>query len=130
MKRLKLPLNAEKTRCMRVPEESFDFPGDRVGRNHRRDTGRACIGTRPTSASVQSLCRRVSEWTARRYGLLDPEVVGRLNRLMTGWESYFHCTAETLRKWVRQSDSRFPPAFAGVTGNDVRPRGPCGTAQR
>ena len=38
------------------------------------------------------------------------------------------CTAETLRKWVRQADSRFPPAFAGVTGNDVRPRGPCGTA--
>ena len=40
------------------------------------------------------------------------------------------CTAETLRKWVRQADSRFPPAFAGVTGNDVRARGACGTAQR
>ena len=39
------------------------------------------------------------------------------------------CTAETLRKWVRQGDSRFPPAFAGVTGNDVRPRGPCEAAQ-
>ena len=38
------------------------------------------------------------------------------------------CTAETLRKWVRQADSRFPPAFAGVTGNDVRARGACGTA--
>ena len=91
MKRLKLPLNAEKTRCVRVPEESFDFLGYRVGRNYRRDTGRACIGTRPTPASVQSLCRRVSELTARRYGLLDPEVVvGRLNRLMTGWANYFH----------------------------------------
>ena len=33
------------------------------------------------------------------------------------------CTAETLRKWVRQADSRF-------RGNDVRPRGACGTAQR
>ncbi len=91
MKRLKLPLNAEKTRCVRVPEESFDFLGYRVGRNYRRDTGRAYIGTRPTPASVQSLCRRVSERTARRYGLLDPEVVvGRLNRLMTGWANDFH----------------------------------------
>ena len=91
MKRLKLPLNAAKTRCVRVPEESFDFLGYRVGRNYRRDTGRAYIGTRPTPASVQSLCRRVSELTARRYGLLDPEVVvGRLNRLMTGWANYFH----------------------------------------
>ena len=91
MKRLKLPLNAEKTRCVRVPEESFNFLGYRVGRNYRRDTGRAYIGTRPTPASVQSLCRRVSELTARRYGRLDPEVVvGRLNRLMTGWANYFH----------------------------------------
>ena len=91
MKRLKLPLNAEKTRCVRVPEESFDFLGYRVGRNYRRDTGRAYIGTRPTQASVQSICRRVSELTARRYGRLDPEVVvGRLNRLMTGWANYFH----------------------------------------
>ena len=91
MKRLKLPLNAEKTRCVRVPEESFDFLGYRVGRNYRRDTGRAYIGTRPTQASVRSLCRRVSELTARRYGVLDPEVVvGRLNRLMTGWANYFH----------------------------------------
>ena len=31
------------------------------------------------------------------------------------------CTAETLRKWVRQADSRF-------RGNDVRPRGACGIA--
>ena len=91
LKRLKLPLNAEKTRCVRVPEESFDFLGYRVGRNYRRDTGRAYIGTRPTQASVQSICRRVSELTARRYGRLDPEVVvGRLNRLMTGWANDFH----------------------------------------
>ena len=66
MKRLKLSLNAGKTRCVRAPEESFDFLGDRVGRNYRRDTGRACIGTCPTQASVQGICRRVSELTERR----------------------------------------------------------------
>ena len=90
VKGLKLTLNAEKTREVRVPQEPVKFLGYRIGRNYRRDTGRAYIGTRPSSASVQSLCRRVSELTARRYGLLEPEqVVGRLNRLLNGWATYF-----------------------------------------
>ena len=90
MKRLKLPLNAEKTRCCRVPEEPMTLLGYRIGRNWRRDTGQAYIGIRPSPASVQSICRRVSELTASRYGLLEPEVVvGRLNRLLTGWANYF-----------------------------------------
>ena len=90
VKRLKLALNAEKTREVRVPEEPLEFLGYRIGRNYRRDTGRAYIGTRPSPASVQSLCRRVSALTERRYGLLEPErVVGRLNRLLNGWENYF-----------------------------------------
>ena len=86
MKRLKLPINAEKTRCCRVPEESMTFLGYRIGRNHRRDTGRAYIGTRPSPASVHSICRRVSKLTTRRTGLLSPtEMVARLNRKLTGW---------------------------------------------
>ena len=90
MKRLKLPMNAEKTRCCRVPEEPLTFLGYRIGRNYRRDTGAAYIGTRPGPASVQSICRRLSELTTRRSGLLSPEVVvARLNRLMTGWANYF-----------------------------------------
>ena len=90
MKRLKLPINAEKTRCCRVPEEPMTFLGYRIGRNYRRDTGHAYIGTRPSPASVQSICRRLSELTTRRSGLLSPEVVvARLNRLMTGWANYF-----------------------------------------
>ena len=85
MKRLKLPINAEKTRCCRIPETSMTFLGYRIGRNYRRDTGRAYIGTRPSPASVQSICRRVSELTTRRDGLLPPgDVVARLNRLLTG----------------------------------------------
>ena len=42
---------------------------------------------------------------------------------ITSVASKLGCTAETLRKWVRQAYSRF-------RGNDVRPRGPCGAAQR
>ena len=90
LKRLKLPMNAEKTLCCRVPEEPLTFLGYRIGRNYRRDTGAAYIGTRPSPASVQSICRRLSELTTRRSGLLSPEVVvARLNRLMTGWANYF-----------------------------------------
>ena len=114
MQRLKLTVNAEKTRCCRVPEESIEFLGYRIGRNYRRDTGRAYIGTRPSQASVQRICRRVSEVTATRYGLLEPEVVvGRLNRLITGWANYFclgqvspayaavdQHTTRRLRRWL------------------------------
>jgi len=90
MKRLKLPMNAEKTRCCRVPEEPMRFLGYRIGRNYRRDTGRAYIGTRPSPASVQSICRRVSELTTRRSGRLSPAMmVGRINRLLNGWANYF-----------------------------------------
>ena len=75
MKRLQLPMNAEKTRCCRVPEESMTFLGYRIGRNYRRrhrpppTSARARAGT-----SVQSICRRVSALTTSpRSLLLAPE---------------------------------------------------------
>ena len=90
MKRLKLPMNTEKTRCCRLPEEPMTFLGYRIGRNYRRDTGAGYIGTRPSRGSIQSICRRVSELTTPRHVLLPPGVVvERLNRLLTGWANYF-----------------------------------------
>ena len=90
MERMRVPINATKTRCMRAPEEPLEFLGYRIGRNYRRDTGRAYIGTRPSRDSVVSVCRRISELTEARYGLLNPKtVVGRLNRVLYGWANYF-----------------------------------------
>ena len=87
---LRLPLNATKTRCLRTPEEPIEFLGYRIGRNYSLRTGRAYIGTRPSQASVRSICRKISELTQARYGLLPPEqVVKRLNRAMLGWANYF-----------------------------------------
>ena len=128
MRRLKLPMNAEKTRCCRVPEEPMTFLGYRIGRNYRPATGAAYIGTRPSRESVRSICRRVSELTTPRDLLLPPAVVvARLNRVMTGWANYFtlgqvspayaaideHATRR-LRRWlcrkhkVRTGIVRFP----------------------
>ena len=90
MQKLRLPINATKTRCLRVPEEALEFLGYRIGRNYSPRTGRAYIGTRPSKDSVRSICRTVSEATAARYGLLESEVVvARLNRAMLGWANYF-----------------------------------------
>ncbi len=116
MERLKLPVNARKTRCLRCPEESIEFLGYRIGWNYRPTDGRRYIGTRPSKASVQSICRGISEQTGRRYlGRSTEEVVERLNRMISGWANYFtlgqvgmaykavdrHATRR-LRQWFRR----------------------------
>ena len=116
MGKLRLPVNATKTGCLRCPREPLEFLGYRIGRNYSPQGGRAYIGTRPSKASVRSICRKLSELTQRRYGLLEPEVVvGRLNRALLGWANYFQLgqvspayravdahAAKRLRLWLRR----------------------------
>ena len=102
MQRLKLPINARKTRCVRCPEEPFEFLGYRIGRNFRPCGRGSYIETRPSKKSVQSICRRISEQTAARHGLLSiEEMVTRLNWLSTGWANYFRL-------------GQVNPAYAGI----------------
>ena len=127
MERLKLPVNARKTRCLRCPEEPIEFLGYRIGWNYRPTDGSRYIGTRPSKASVQGICRRISEQTDRVYvGRSAEEVVERLNRMMSGWANYFdlgqvspaykavdmHATRR-LRQWFRRKHK-------GRTGGYVR----------
>src|SRR5262249_55570331 len=53
MSKLKLTVNETKTRLCRVPVESFEFLGYRIGRCYSLRTGRAYIGTRPAPKKVQ-----------------------------------------------------------------------------
>jgi len=90
MRRLKLTVNESKTRLCRLPDESFEFLGYRIGRCYSPKTGRAYLGTRPSPKKVQRLCREISELTSRRRTLLDVEIiVGQINRKLSGWSNYF-----------------------------------------
>ena len=87
---LKLAVNERKTRGLRCPEEPLQFLGYRIGRNYRPNGKGSYIGTRPSKASVQNVCRKISDITAYGYGRQTAEmVVERLNRLMSGWAAYF-----------------------------------------
>ena len=90
MERLKLTVNDQKTLCLRCPDEAMEFLGYRFGWNYRPSLGQAYIGNRPSKASVQSICRRISELTDRRNLLKEPaHVVDTLNRKISGWAQYF-----------------------------------------
>ena len=108
MEGLKLPINERKTRCLRCPEEAIEFLGYRIGRIHRPTGKGSYTGTQPTKASVQRICRRISEMTTPRYGPLSPEVmVESLNRTIYGWANYF-------------SLGNVSPAYSAVNQHAVR----------
>ena len=114
MVQLKLTVNEEKTSLRHLPHESVDFLGYTIERCYSTKTGKAYIGTRPSKKSVRKVTAKVSMLTANRMTLLDAEqVVGRLNRLLTGWGNYFYLgpvsksyeavdahTRNRLRQWL------------------------------
>ncbi len=86
MGRLKLTVNAEKTRICRVPEAYFDFLGYTFGLYHSEKTGYSYVGMRPSKKSVQRMVAAISAETTSQKGLLDAKtVVERLNRMLEGW---------------------------------------------
>ena len=90
MSKLKLTINETKTRLCRLPEETFDFLSYTLCRNYDHRTGEPYLGPRPSSPSIEWLCREISEMTERRTLLRDvDEQIGRINRLLRGWSNYF-----------------------------------------
>ncbi len=111
---LKLPVNARKTRCLRCPQEPFEFLGYRIGWTWRRTDGSRYVGTRPSKANVQDICHRISEVTDRKSVWMDTGAkVAELNRMISGWANYFTLgqvspaystidrhTTRRLRRWL------------------------------
>ncbi len=116
MAKLKLTVNEAKTRCCRVPDETFDFLGYTIGRCYSRQTGRSYLGTRPSAKKVKQLCDTISEATRRCWAWRDPRLLVRdLNRQLVGWANYFSLgpvsgayqavmshTYWRLRQWLRR----------------------------
>jgi group II intron reverse transcriptase/maturase len=131
MQKLKLTVNETKTRVCKLPGEKFDFLGYTFGRCYSPQTGRAYLGTVPSKKRVIRICEAISSETGRNKTLLDQEtVVGKLNRMMTGWANYFclgpvskayraveQHARKRLRQWLcakhkmsRPATGRFPDA--------------------
>jgi group II intron reverse transcriptase/maturase len=90
MEKLKLTVNEEKTHLCRIPQEHFDFLGYTFGRCYSRIDGHAYLGTRPSRKSVKRMRDSITQETDRRNAWLEAdELVGRLNRKLTGWANYF-----------------------------------------
>ena len=90
MERMGLAVNESKSAIRRIPHESVEFLGYTIGRCYSRQTGRAYMGTRPSKRSVRRATQAVSRLTARRTERWETEsLVGRLNRMLTGWGRYY-----------------------------------------
>jgi RNA-directed DNA polymerase len=132
MSRLKLTVNEQKTRRCHLPEETFTFLGYTFGRQYSRRTGRSYVGPRPAPKKIRKLCRAISELTDRRTcSRATEELIGKLNRKLTGWANYFclgpvvrvyevvlNHTRRRLRRWLcakhkvrRKAYGRFPVEY-------------------
>jgi hypothetical protein len=132
VRRLKLTVNAEKTRLCRLPKETFDFLGYTFGRLWSHRTGKAYLGLRPSRKSLRRLRERLHDATSRKCLLKSPEEMAiALNRVLVGWANYFRVGTITeawetvdryvfhrLRQWwcakhrVRnRRDQRFSSAY-------------------
>jgi len=99
MGRLKLKVNAQKTRIVRVPDESFDFLGYTLGRCYRMN-GSHYIGTRPSKKRIQTVCHSLTELTRRNSYWMPTEMkVAELNSRLRGWGNYF-CLGPVSRAYA------------------------------
>lgn len=113
MKCIGLEVNQEKTKLMKVPDESFDFLGYTFSQAYNRK-GIPYYGTRPSKKAVQKVVRKIHDETSQRWNQTTVEKrVAEINRILRGWVNYFNqgpvvkCydtvrsyTEKRLRRWL------------------------------
>lgn len=87
--RLKLEINETKTCVRNARTERFDFLGYTFGLHHIPRNGKAYLGASASAKAVQRIKTKVSDSLRPQSGPWH-EVRDRLNRMLQGWEAYFH----------------------------------------
>ena len=96
MGKLKLTVNAEKTRICKVPEGEFDFLGFTFGRMYSPRTGQARLALRPSKKSIRRMIETIHELTIRSGAWQETHRAGeqvepraaRLGELLRSWLSH------------------------------------------
>jgi hypothetical protein len=85
MKRIGLPVNEQKTRLVKVPEESLDFLGYTIGCFHGRDGSRTSALVHHGKA-IRRLLEVIHEQTSSQWNASSPELrVEALNQKLRAW---------------------------------------------
>jgi hypothetical protein len=106
MGRLGLELHPEKTRVVQATE-GFDFLGVHFRlRPVRKPKAKVKFSCRlwPSERSVQRIKQRVREVIDRRYGMSLEEMVGEINPVLRGWNTY-QTTVQPERKRFKKLNS-------------------------
>ena len=91
LERMELTLNEEKSRVVDVRERGFNFLGFTFCRKRNRQTGKDIILVEPSRKSQLHFREEVRHLTGRwSHCLAEEEVLGRVNRYVSGWVNYFH----------------------------------------
>jgi RNA-directed DNA polymerase len=101
LKRLKLTLNAEKTRVVNA-KDGFDFLGEHFRlRNIKTPKTRRKQHCRvwPSDRSMERVREKVRKAVGRRYSMSLEEMIAELNPILRGWDNY-HKGADARRQRI------------------------------
>ena len=105
--RLKLKLNAEKTRLVKA-EDGFDFLGEHFRLRPIRNPKTARFDQHcrvwPSDRSMERIREKIRKTVGRRYGSSLEEIIADLNPILRGWDNY-HKGADARRQRIVRLNS-------------------------